>query len=140
MSNDIVSTIQPKDLHDYVKCFGLHHGTGTWKDNAEYLLNTELAFFDAVIADREDVYKYLSENGIDERNAYNIAEYVRKGLVNRKGWEFDMYKLLKDHGVPDWYIESCEKIQYLFPRAHALALYSTFCKEVFQNERNIAYG
>ncbi len=140
LSNDIVSVIRPKNLSEYVKCFGLYHGTGTWTDNAETMVNTASAALDDVIADREDVYEYLSEKGIDERSAYDIAEYVRKGLVNKKGWKQGMHEFLKVHEVPDWYIESCKKIKYLFPRPHAVALYSTFCKDSFQNGRNIVYG
>ncbi len=133
LPDDIVSLLRPKNLSDYVKCFGLYHGTGTWTDNAENLINTGLASLDEIIADREDVYEYLSEKGIDERSAYDIAEYVRKGCVNRKGWTPDMYKLLKVHGVPDWYVESCERILYLFPRAHAVALYRSYCKDTFES-------
>jgi DNA polymerase III alpha subunit (gram-positive type) len=124
--------LRPTNLSEYVKCFGLYHGTGTWIGNAEDVINTGLASLDKVIADREDIYEYLLEKGIDARSAYNIAEYVRKGLVNRRGWKPDMYKLLKDYDVPVWYIESCGKIQYLFPRGHAVALYSTFCKGSFE--------
>ena len=131
LSNELVSALRPTNLSDYVKCFGLYHGTGTWAGNAEDLINTGLASLYEEIADREDVYEYLLERGIDERSAYDVTEYVRKGLVNRKGWKPGMYELLKDHGVPDWYVGACGKIQYLFSRAHASALYRAFCKDSF---------
>lgn len=73
-----------------------------------------------LISCREDVYEYMMEHGIEKGKAYDIAEYVRKGRAEKSGWKDGMSETMKNAGVPEWYIESCSKIKYLYSRAHAV--------------------
>lgn len=124
IDNDILTVCKPESFSDYVKCFGLSHGTDVWLDNAKDLLKSGTIDLAEVIADREDVYETLLNHGVEKEMAYNIAEFVRKGKVSRKGWAPEMLEAMSAANVPEWFIKSCEKIKYLFPRAHSLM----FCK------------
>lgn len=110
-------TAQVNSFNDMVRIELLSHGTGTWTDNAEVLINEGIATLDEVITCRDDVFDYLVEKGIYEEQAFYITERVRKG----KGLTEDDRILLIERGVPDWYIESCGKIRYLFPKAHSIS-------------------
>lgn len=101
---------------DLVRIYSLIHGTGTWKNNAEDLINNGEAELSQVITSRDDVMIYLMEKGIDRVIAYNIMENVRKG----KGLTLEMESTMSKHDIPKWYIKSCNKIQYLFPKAHGI--------------------
>ena len=83
-----------------------------------------------LIACREDVYEYMLDYGISESMAYEIAEYVRKGKVERLGWPEEMLCSMEKAEIPEWYRESCQKIKYLFPRAHILEWIKTFRPEL----------
>ena len=120
----------PRTFSEYVKCFGLKHSTGVWEDNAEILLRERNVPFADLLAHREDVYEYLLKHGIEKDTAFEIAEYVRKGKANRRGWTPEMLEALDEAGIPDWFRGSCEKIRYLFTRAHAMTLYRNYCKEI----------
>ncbi len=123
-SNDITSALKAKSRSDFIKAYGLKTGTGTWEGNAEELIKNGVASIDEIITSREDLFEFLLEKGIDEKNAYEIADYTRRGCANRRGWKPGMLELLKDHDVPEWYIHSCEQVKYLFTRAHAMEILS----------------
>ncbi len=117
---EILEACAPESEEDYVKCMGLKRSTGAWRDNAENLIREGTAPLGDLISTREDVYEYLMEHGVEKEKAFEIAEYVRKGKVRGRGWKDGMLEAMKDENIPEWYIRSCEKIEYLFPRAHVL--------------------
>ncbi|MGI6660106.1 MAG: PolC-type DNA polymerase III [Bacillota bacterium] len=108
---------RPKCFADFVRISGLSHGTDVWANNARDIIRDGIATLDQVIASREDIYLYLMEKGMDPASAFGIAEKVRKG---RPLSDEDVSQM-RALSVPDWYIESCKKITYLFPKAHAAA-------------------
>lgn len=116
MIKKIIQKTQANTFDDLVRIYGLIHGTDTWKDNAETIINNEEADLSQVITSRDDVMVYLMEKGIDRVTAYNIMENVRKG----KGLTADIQNIMIKHDIPEWYIKSCNKIKYLFPKAHAV--------------------
>ena len=115
----IVPEAKPKNLSEIISGFGFEHGTGTWIDNAYDLIEGGNNDITTLIAFRDDIYMYLVNKGIDKETAYSIMEHVRKGKAYRYGLKEEWIALMKEHGVPDWYIDSCKKIRYLFPKAHA---------------------
>lgn len=114
---DILKQTQPKSFDDLLKISGVTHGTNTWNGNAEELIQNQVCTLSDVVALREDIMLYLVKRGIDRKTAFGIMESVRKG----KGFTAEQEQTMKDFGVPEWYIESCKKIKYLFPKAHAAA-------------------
>ena len=112
----MVKQLQPTDFDDLVRiiCFG--HGTNAWKDNAELLLHNGIPLKNT-ISSREDVMLYLLDKGMDRKLAYRIMERVRKGM----GISSQHEEAMRDLGVPEWYIESCNKVRYLFPKSHCIS-------------------
>lgn len=108
---------QPKYFSDLVRISGLSHGTDVWLGNAKDLILSGQATIQTAICCRDDIMVYLIQKGLEEGLAFNIMEAVRKG----KGLKPDWIEEMTNHDVPDWYIESCKKIKYMFPKAHAAA-------------------
>ncbi|MBE3590207.1 MAG: PolC-type DNA polymerase III [Firmicutes bacterium] len=108
---------RPRTFADLVRISGLSHGTDVWANNARDLTRAGIATLSQVISTRDDLFLYLIECGMDRKQAFDIGERVRKG----KGLREEDVERMRAAGVPDWYIESCQKISYLFPKAHAVA-------------------
>ena len=108
---------RPKTITELVRISGLSHGTNVWRNNAQDLINNGVVDLKEVICTRDDIMTNLIFKGLEKKKAFKIMEMVRKGI--KLDDETEEYML--NHGVPKWYIDSCRKIEYLFPKAHAVA-------------------
>lgn len=113
----MLDDIQPKTLSALFKISGFSHGTDVWTNNAQDLIRNGTANIDELISCRDDIMNYLMLKGVENSKAFRIMEDVRK---NRELTEEEL-TIMKEHGVPDWYVQSCRTLKYLFPRAHAVA-------------------
>ncbi|EQD33500.1 DNA polymerase III, alpha subunit, partial [mine drainage metagenome] len=113
----MLEATRPRTFAELVRISGLSHGTDVWTHNADELIRSGRATLREVIATRDDIMLNLIHYGLAPKQAFQITEQVRKG----KGLKPDDESEMRAHSVPDWYIDSCQKIQYMFPKAHAAA-------------------
>lgn len=111
---------RPKNFSELVRISGFSHGTNVWLNNARDLITSGQVKLEEAISTRDDIMNYLIAHGVDPLVSFKVMENVRKGKGLEKGDSNNLSKL-KEAGIPQWFIESCLKISYLFPRAHAVA-------------------
>ncbi len=123
----MLDDIHPTTVEELVRISGLSHGTDVWLGNAQDLVRGGVTTMREAIATRDDIMNYLRKKGLDNGDAFTIMEKVRKG----KGLTEEQEMLMIEHDVPDWYIDSCKKIKYMFPRAHAVAYVMMSLREAY---------
>lgn len=136
---EIIKCVKPKNLNDLICINALAHGTGTWEWNARSIIRKEKAKINEVISNREDIMNYLMNRGIERKTSAEITEFISKGRVpgykcardlycdnlrkkeNKAKWN-EYVEILKKHSIPNWYINSCEEIEYLFSKGFCIYL------------------
>jgi DNA polymerase-3 subunit alpha (Gram-positive type) len=116
-AREVIIKTKPDSFKDFVKISGLCHGSGVWCNNADKLIETGVATLQDVISTRDEIMVYLMEKGFDREIAFTIMEDIRKG----KGLSDEFADMMRKADIPDWYIDSCKKITYVFPKAHAVS-------------------
>lgn len=139
----MIHDVQPKNFSEVVRVSGYSHGTDVWLNNAQDLIK-EGKPVSETISTRDDIMTHLISKGVEPSLAFKTMEHVRKGKAAKKGLEPAMLEAMQKAGIPDWYIHSCEKVQYLFPKAHAVAYVLmayriAYCKVHYPKEFYAAY-
>lgn len=116
-TRQMLDDTQPKKFSALVRIAGFSHGTDVWINNAQEFIKSGQATMDDAIATRDDIMNYLIQKGLPKQDSFKIMESVRKG----KGLKDEWVELMQENDVPEWYIESCRRIKYMFPKAHAVA-------------------
>ena len=113
---------QPKQFDTLVRLSGFSHGTDVWAGNIHDLIVNGVASVNETVGCRDDIMLYLIQKGMEPSLAFKFMEAVRKGNLHKgKPWPAGIEERMRELGVPEWWVESCRKIQYLFPKAHAVA-------------------
>ncbi|MGE5416638.1 MAG: PolC-type DNA polymerase III [Acidobacteriota bacterium] len=113
----MLEATKPTKFSELIRISGLSHGTDVWSNNAQELIRDETATLTDVIATRDDIMTFLIHKGLEKKQAFKIMENVRKG----KGLSQEEIEIMSGKEIPEWYIRSCNKIKYMFPKAHAVA-------------------
>ena len=118
----LVKDAKPTTFAELVKISGLAHGTDVWLNNAQELIQKNICPFKEVIGCRDDIMVELMKKGVPASKAFKIMEFVRKGKASKDPAQWNEYaEELRKYNIPEWYIKSCQKIKYMFPKAHAAA-------------------
>jgi len=117
MARDMIRETRPTHFFDLVQLMGLSHGRNVWKGNAQDLIRGGTCTLGDVIGCRDSIMTWLIHRGLPPKSAFDIMEKVRRG----KGVSDEFQAQMRQHGIPEWYIESCRKISYMFPKSHAAA-------------------
>lgn len=113
---------RPKTFAELVRISGLSHGTDVWLNNAQEFVRNGQATLSEIITVRDDIMNFLIDSGIEKSTAFKIMEFVRKGKPSKDAEKWNEYsEIMKEKNVKDWYIESCRRIKYMFPKGHAVA-------------------
>lgn len=139
----MIKDVQPKKFSEIVRVSGYSHGTDVWLNNAQDLIKEGKPVAET-ISTRDDVMTHLISKGVEPSLAFKTMEHVRKGKAAKKGLEPKMLEAMRAAQIPEWYIKSCEKVQYLFPKAHAVAYVLmayriAYCKVHYPKEFYAAY-
>ncbi len=114
---EMLFSTKPTTFDELIRISGLSHGTDVWLNNGQDIINNGIATLKEIISARDDIMLFLISKGLDRKLSFTIMESVRKGRGLKPEWEVEM----RNHNVPEWYLESCKKIKYMFPKAHAAA-------------------
>lgn len=139
----MINDVKPQNFSDIVRVSGYSHGTDVWLNNAKDLIKSGIPANDT-ISTRDDIMIYLISMGVDSSKAFKIMETCRKGKAHKHGLPPDLLESMKKANVPQWYIDSCHRVQYLFPKAHAVAYVMmayriAYCKVHYPKEFYAAY-
>ena len=131
----------PTTFDELIRLSGLSHGTDVWLGNAQTLINDGIVTLKEAICCRDDIMVYLMKRGLPPDKAFKIMETVRKGKALKDPEKWDGFKkVMKEFDIPDWYVKSCEKIKYMFPKAHAAAYVTNAVRIAwFKVHRPLAY-
>jgi len=121
-SRGMLLDTKPTTFEELIRLSGLSHGTDVWLGNAQDLINQGIATLSEAVCTRDDIMVYLMKCGLEPNSAFKIMEVVRKGKATKDPEKWKEYEaMMREHNVPEWYMESCKKIKYMFPKAHAAA-------------------